>query len=94
MQSFQGINYAHPTPLLRSLKTKFCKDNFLLLVKTGVHKVDAKHEKGQITVEGTFEVKKIHERLEKWSRKKVEILSQDKKILEKKDAKKVRVTST
>ncbi|KAL7593865.1 hypothetical protein Lser_V15G31860 [Lactuca serriola] len=65
-----------------------------LLRTPGVHKVDAKHEKGQITVEGTFEVKKIHERLEKWSRKKVEILSQDKKILEKKDAKKETIIKT
>lgn len=53
------------------------------------------HEKSEIRVEGTFEVKKIHERLEKWSRKKVEILSQDKKLMEKKViSKKVRVSST
>ncbi|KVH89253.1 heavy metal-associated isoprenylated plant protein 4 [Cynara cardunculus var. scolymus] len=53
----------------------------------GVHKVDVKHEKGEITVEGIIEVKKIHERLEKWSRKKVEILSQEKKAIEKKETK-------
>ncbi|GJW61055.1 heavy metal-associated isoprenylated plant protein 4 [Tanacetum coccineum] len=59
-----------------------------LMRTPGVHKVDVQHEKNEITVEGTFEVKKIHERLEKWSRKKVEILSQDKKPLEKKETKK------
>lgn len=53
--------------------------------------MDVKHEKGEITVEGTFEVKKIHERLEKWSRKKVEILSQDNKHLVKKETTKVSV---
>ena len=41
-------------------------------------------------MEGTIEVKKIHERLEKWSRKKVEILSQETKAIEKKETKKVR----
>ncbi|KAL8253986.1 hypothetical protein R6Q59_032207 [Mikania micrantha] len=59
-----------------------------LMRTPGVHKVDVIHEKGEIRVEGTFEVKKIHERLEKWSRKKVEILSQDKKSIEKKETKK------
>lgn len=55
--------------------------------------MDVKHEKNEITVEGTFEVKKIHERLEKWSRKTVEIVSQDKKA-EIRETKKVRVSTS
>ncbi|XP_071696579.1 heavy metal-associated isoprenylated plant protein 4 [Rutidosis leptorrhynchoides] len=65
-----------------------------LMRTPGVHKVDVKHEKGEITVEGTFEVKKLHERLEKWSRRKVEIISHDKKPLEKKDTKKETIRTT
>nr|XP_043618632.1 heavy metal-associated isoprenylated plant protein 4 [Erigeron canadensis] len=66
-----------------------------LLRTPGVHKVDIKHEKGEITVEGTIEVKKIHEKLQKWSRKKVEILSQDKKVIvEKKETKKETIKTT
>ncbi|KAK9076497.1 hypothetical protein SSX86_004839 [Deinandra increscens subsp. villosa] len=65
-----------------------------LMRTPGVHKVDVMHEKGEIRVEGTFEVKKIHERLEKWSRKKVEILSQDKKQMEKKETKKETIKTT
>ncbi|KAJ0914194.1 putative heavy metal-associated domain, HMA, heavy metal-associated domain superfamily [Helianthus annuus] len=65
-----------------------------LMRTPGVHKVDVKHEKGEIRVEGIFEVKKIHERLEKWSRKKVEILSQDKKLMEKKETKKEIIKTT
>ncbi|KAL4562890.1 hypothetical protein LXL04_026921 [Taraxacum kok-saghyz] len=65
-----------------------------LLRTQGVHKVDVKHEKGEIRVEGSIEVKKIHEKLEKWSRKKVEILSQDKKTLEKKETLKKEIIKT
>ncbi|KAI3693857.1 hypothetical protein L1987_76812 [Smallanthus sonchifolius] len=65
-----------------------------LMRTPGVHKVDVMHEKGEIRVEGTFEVKKIHERLEKWSRKKVEVLSQDKKPIEKKETKKETIKTT
>ncbi|PWA81091.1 Heavy metal-associated domain, HMA [Artemisia annua] len=65
-----------------------------LMRTPGVHKVDVKHEKNEITVEGTFEVKKIHERLEKWSRKTVEIVSQDKKSLEIRETKKETIKIT
>lgn len=44
----------------------------------GVHSVDAKYEKNEVTVKGTIEVKKVHEKLQKWSKKKVEIISETK----------------
>ncbi|OIT36157.1 PREDICTED: heavy metal-associated isoprenylated plant protein 4 isoform X1 [Nicotiana attenuata] len=49
-----------------------------LLRTQGVHTVDVKLEKDEVTVKGAIEAKKIHQRLEKWSRKKVEIVSQAK----------------
>lgn len=45
---------------------------------SGVHKVDAKFEKGEITVTGAVDAKKIHARLQKWSKKKVELISEAK----------------
>lgn len=45
---------------------------------TGVHSVDVKFEKDEVTVKGAIDAKAIHQRLEKWSKKKVEIVSQDK----------------
>ncbi|XP_076956231.1 heavy metal-associated isoprenylated plant protein 4-like [Bidens hawaiensis] len=65
-----------------------------LMRTPGVHKVDVMHEKSEIRVEGTFEVNKIHGRLEKWSRKKVEILSQEKKPMVKEISKKEIIKTT
>ncbi|GFP93891.1 hypothetical protein PHJA_001533400 [Phtheirospermum japonicum] len=56
-----------------------------LLRIPGVHKVDTKFEKGEITVKGAIDAKKIHARLQKWSNKKVELISETKS---KEDAKK------
>lgn len=58
----------------------------------GVHTVDVKLEKDEVAVKGAIDAKKIHQRLEKWSKKKVEIVSQAKvKDVEKaKEVKKVR----
>ncbi|CAI9103368.1 OLC1v1001833C1 [Oldenlandia corymbosa var. corymbosa] len=53
----------------------------------GVHSVDVKFEKNEITVKGAIEAKKIHARLQKWSKKKVEIVSET-KVVEKKEEKK------
>ncbi|KAM7472376.1 hypothetical protein LguiA_010559 [Lonicera macranthoides] len=49
-----------------------------LLRTQGVQTVDVKFESGEITVKGVIEEKKIHERLEKWTKKKVEILPKPK----------------
>ncbi|KAL8028425.1 hypothetical protein ABFX02_14G159200 [Erythranthe guttata] len=49
-----------------------------LLRIPGVHRVDAKFEKGEITVKGAIDAKKIHARLQKWSNKKVELISETK----------------
>ncbi|XP_055808055.1 heavy metal-associated isoprenylated plant protein 4 isoform X2 [Solanum dulcamara] len=49
-----------------------------LLRTQGVHTVDVKFEKDEVTVKGAIDAKKIHQRLEKWSKKKVEIVSQTK----------------
>lgn len=47
-------------------------------IPLGVHSVDAKFEKGEITVKGAVDAKKIHARLQKWSKKKVELISETK----------------
>ncbi|KAM3344093.1 hypothetical protein P3S68_026184 [Capsicum galapagoense] len=44
----------------------------------GVRTVDVKFEKDEVTVKGAIDAKKIHQRLEKWDKKKVEIVSQAK----------------
>ncbi|KAL3516720.1 hypothetical protein ACH5RR_023622 [Cinchona calisaya] len=44
----------------------------------GVHSVDAKLEKNEVTVKGAIEAKKVRERLQKWSKKKVELISETK----------------
>ncbi|KAK4416127.1 Heavy metal-associated isoprenylated plant protein 4 [Sesamum alatum] len=44
----------------------------------GVHSVDVKFEKGEITVKGAIDAKKIHARLQKWSKKNVELISETK----------------
>ncbi|XP_012832669.1 PREDICTED: uncharacterized protein LOC105953541 [Erythranthe guttata] len=49
-----------------------------LLRIPGIHRVDAKFEKGEITVKGAIDAKKIHARLQKWSNKKVELISETK----------------
>ncbi|KAL3615446.1 hypothetical protein CASFOL_041107 [Castilleja foliolosa] len=49
-----------------------------LLRIPGVHKVDTKFEKGEITVKGAIDAKKIHAKLQKWSNKKVELISETK----------------
>lgn len=40
--------------------------------------MDVKFEKDEVTVKGAIDAKKIHQRLEKWDKKKVEIVSQAK----------------
>lgn len=60
---------------------------------TGVHSVDVKYEKNEVIIKGAIDEKTIHAKLEKWSKKKVEILAKDKiKIVEvkEKETKKVR----
>ncbi|CAA3018818.1 heavy metal-associated isoprenylated plant 3 [Olea europaea subsp. europaea] len=44
----------------------------------GVQTVDTKFEKGEISVKGAIDAKKIQARLQKWSKKKVEIISETK----------------
>lgn len=41
----------------------------------GVHGVDVDLEKNEIRVKGKIEVVKIHKEIEKWSKKKVELIS-------------------
>ena len=41
----------------------------------GVHGVDVDLEKNEIKVKGKIEVVKIHKQIEKWSKKKVELIS-------------------
>nr|GMC83226.1 heavy metal-associated isoprenylated plant protein 4 [Ipomoea batatas] len=54
------------------------------MVLSGVHTVDVKFEKDEVEVTGGIDAKIIHQRLEKWSKKKVEIVSHAKiKQLEK-----------
>ncbi|KAL8155158.1 hypothetical protein AgCh_000521 [Apium graveolens] len=48
-----------------------------LLRTTGVHSVDVKYEKNEVIIKGTIDEKMIHTKLEKWSKKKVEILGKD-----------------
>lgn len=47
-------------------------------MRIGVHKVDTKFEKGEITVKGAIDAKIIHQRIQKWSKKKVELISETK----------------
>ncbi|KAH6812247.1 hypothetical protein C2S51_026009 [Perilla frutescens var. frutescens] len=49
-----------------------------LLKIPGVHKVDTKFDKGEITITGAIDAKKIHARLQKWSKKKVQLISETK----------------
>ncbi|PIN15877.1 Copper chaperone [Handroanthus impetiginosus] len=49
-----------------------------LLKLPGVHRVDTKFEKGEITVKGAIDAKKIHAKIQKWSKKKVELISETK----------------
>ncbi|XP_075111104.1 heavy metal-associated isoprenylated plant protein 4-like [Nicotiana tabacum] len=67
-----------------------------LLRTQGVHTVGVKLEKDEVTVKGAIDAKKIHQRLEKWSKKKVEIVSQAKvKDVEKaKEVKKESIKTT
>ncbi|KAK3008835.1 hypothetical protein RJ639_015318 [Escallonia herrerae] len=59
-----------------------------LLRTQGVQGVDVKFDSSEVTVKGAIDPKKIHERLEKWSKRKVEILPQAKiKIAEEKSVK-------
>ncbi|XP_073119350.1 heavy metal-associated isoprenylated plant protein 4-like [Henckelia pumila] len=54
-----------------------------LLGIPGVQNVDVKFDKGEITVKGiNIDGKKIHARLEKWSKKKVEFVSKNKSKME------------
>ncbi|KAL1204603.1 Heavy metal-associated isoprenylated plant protein 4 [Cardamine amara subsp. amara] len=46
-----------------------------LLRFQGVHSVDVDVEKNEIKVKGKIEVVKIHKQIEKWSKKKVELIS-------------------
>uniref|UniRef100_F6I1G8 HMA domain-containing protein n=1 Tax=Vitis vinifera TaxID=29760 RepID=F6I1G8_VITVI len=52
----------------------------LLRAQAGIHKVDADIEAGEIRVKGLIHTKKIQERIEKLSKKKVEIVSPQAKI--------------
>ncbi|XP_057800304.1 heavy metal-associated isoprenylated plant protein 4-like [Salvia miltiorrhiza] len=61
-----------------------------LLKIPGVHKVETKFEKGEITVKGTVDAKKIHTRLQKWSKKKVELVSETKSKEEEKKKETIR----
>lgn len=54
----------------------------------GVQKVDTDVESGKVTVKGNFDVKKMHELMEKKSKKKVELISPKPKVEEKKEEKK------
>ena len=49
-----------------------------MLVLPGVHSVDVKHEKNEVTIKGAIVAKKIHERPQKWSKQKVEPISETK----------------
>ncbi|XP_027102866.1 heavy metal-associated isoprenylated plant protein 4-like [Coffea arabica] len=49
-----------------------------LLRIPGVHSADIKHEKNEVTIKGAIVAKKMHERLQKWSKKKVELISETK----------------
>lgn len=40
--------------------------------------MEAKFDKGEIIVKGAIDAKKIHTRLQKWSKKKVELVSETK----------------
>lgn len=62
-----------------------------LLWCPGVHSVDVKYEKNEVTIKGAIEAKKVHQRIQKWSKKKVELISETKsKEVEKgKETKKV-----
>ena len=42
---------------------------------TGIHKVDIEVETGKVSVKGVFDPVKIHKRIEKKTKKKVELIS-------------------
>ncbi|KAK4715916.1 hypothetical protein R3W88_014254 [Solanum pinnatisectum] len=47
-----------------------------LLETQGVHSVDVKFEKDEVTVQGAIDANKIHQRLQKWTKSKVQLVSQ------------------
>ncbi|WMV49335.1 hypothetical protein MTR67_042720 [Solanum verrucosum] len=49
-----------------------------LLSTQGVHSVDVKFEKDEVTVKGAIDANKIHQRLQKWTKNKVHLVSQAK----------------
>ncbi|KAI8572558.1 hypothetical protein RHMOL_Rhmol01G0208800 [Rhododendron molle] len=51
-----------------------------LLRIAGVQSVDVQFEKGEVTVKGSIDEKEMHKRLEKLSKKKVEIVDNKAKI--------------
>lgn len=61
------------------------------LYDTGVHKVDADIESGEITVTGKFDSKEIHTHIEKLSKKKVEMASIKTIKVEEKEPEKVSI---
>ncbi|KAG6434516.1 hypothetical protein SASPL_106153 [Salvia splendens] len=61
-----------------------------LLKIPGVHKVEAKFDKGEILVKGAIDAKKIHTRLQKWSKNKVELVSETKSKEEEKKKEAIR----
>ncbi|PSS10073.1 Heavy metal-associated isoprenylated plant protein [Actinidia chinensis var. chinensis] len=69
-----------------------------LLRTQGVQSVDVKFEKGEITVKGSIDEKKIHKQIEKLSKRKVEILPAPAKgkeiVVEKKETKQTTVHKT
>lgn len=58
----------------------------------GVHTVDAKYDKNEVTVKGFIDAKKIQGRLQKWSKKNVDIISETKSKVEEKEKKVVKHT--
>ncbi|CDP09330.1 unnamed protein product [Coffea canephora] len=63
-----------------------------LLRIPGVHSADIKHEKNEVTIKGAIVAKKMHERLQKWSKKKVELISETKVKEAEKGAKETKKT--
>lgn len=64
------------------------------MVLTGVLSVDAKYEKNEVKVKGFIETKKIQERLQKWTKKKVDIISETKSKVQEKITKEKKVRPT
>ncbi|XP_059651727.1 heavy metal-associated isoprenylated plant protein 4 isoform X2 [Cornus florida] len=63
-----------------------------LMRTPGVHSVDVKFESGEITVKGTFDAKKMHERIERISKKKVVKVKEEVSVL--KEIKKETIRTT